>query len=131
MKGLSPAYNIFSANHQDCLSTVAPNSFSLCQNIITLCQGIVVFLPSWKPGLCIQLKNKLPYLCTNGEDLRLELLNTSALQIVILSKNSINIFNHAIKDHIRMDMHQGKGIKLHRQPWICHRLSFDCLVFLP
>lgn len=50
MKGLSPVYNIFSANHEACLSTMATNSVSLCQNIIILWQGIVVFLPSEKPG---------------------------------------------------------------------------------
>lgn len=52
----------------------------------------------------------LPRLCTNDEDLCLQLLDTSTLQIVILPKNGINIFNHAIKDHIRMDMHRGKEL---------------------
>lgn len=61
----------------------------------------------------------LPHLCTHDKDLCPQLLSTSTLHIVILSKSSINIFNRAIIDRIRMDVHQGKGIKLRRQPWIC------------
>lgn len=67
---------------------------------------------------------QLPRLSTRDEDLCLQLLNTSTLQIFILSKKSINIFNHAVKDHIRRETHWGKGITLHRQPWICHCLAF-------
>lgn len=135
MEGLRPADSIFSANYQDCLSTVTeillipPKQSSFCDKEL--------WFSSHPKSLSFhsakEKKNSLhlPCLCINAEGRCLQLLGTSMLQIVILSKNSINIFNHAIKDHIRMDMHQGKRIKLRWQSWICHRLPFDCLTFLP
>lgn len=100
--------------------------------ISPFCHEGLCFPPSCKPRACIQLKKRsqhLPRLSTRDEDLCLQLFNTSTLQIFILSKKSINIFNHAVKDHSRMETHGRKGITRHRQPWVCHCLTarLSCL----
>lgn len=112
MQGFSPAVIIFWANHQDFLFTVASKSFSLCQNILILWEGMGFFPPTLEAWPCVQLKEKLiasaflMYLRWGSVPSVTQYLHATDCYRV-----DISIFNRAMKDHIRMDMHQGKGIK--------------------